>query len=252
MTEARAPSLCASVVLAALYMLAAVADEPREQTGTNRAADLLVGRRGNDELRGKGGDDELRGGRGNDLLRGGAGDDVLHGGDGKDRFAFALGNSDHKIIADFEAGDTIALGADPEGGSWPAVADILAGTPPPPPPAQTAPSTLAGAAGAADGSPSSSATRPRTPRRRIPPRWAGRSRRTTARRRWRRRTMRAFVGVIGAFGAEKAVAPRRRTPPAAGESGDRIQGAFYGPGHTETAGIFERSNIVGAFGARAQ
>ena len=39
---------------------------------------------------------------------------------------------------------------------------------------------------------------------------------------------------------------------AAGEAGDRIQGGFYGPGHAETAGIFERSNIVGAFGARTQ
>ena len=128
-------------------------DKPTEQTGTNGADDLrggggadrLVGRRGNDKLFGKGGNDELRGGVGNDLLRGGAGDDVLyggrggdvlrggvgndvlHGGNGKDRFAFALGNSGHKVIADFEAGDTIALGADPEGDSWPAVADIVAG-----------------------------------------------------------------------------------------------------------------------------
>ena len=38
----------------------------------------------------------------------------------------------------------------------------------------------------------------------------------------------------------------------AGEVGDRIQGGFYGPGHAETAGIFERSNIVGAFGAKRQ
>ena len=37
---------------------------------------------------------------------------------------------------------------------------------------------------------------------------------------------------------------------AAGEAGDRIQGGFYGPGHAETAGIFEQSNIVGAFGAK--
>jgi len=36
----------------------------------------------------------------------------------------------------------------------------------------------------------------------------------------------------------------------AGEVGDRIQGGFYGPGHAETAGIFEQSNIVGAFGAK--
>ena len=160
MTCAR-PRLLTALLLAAFCMLAAPpaamadeqVDEPREQIGTNRADDLrggagadrLVGRRGNDELRGKGGDDELRGGRGNDLLRGGAGDDVLHGGRGNDvlrggigndvlhggrggdRFAFALGARGRKVIADFGAGDTIALGADPEGGSWPAVAEIVAG-----------------------------------------------------------------------------------------------------------------------------
>ena len=32
--------------------------------------------------------------------------------------------------------------------------------------------------------------------------------------------------------------------------GNRIQGGFYGPGHAEAAGVFEKSNIVGAFGAR--
>lgn len=46
------------------------------------------------------------------------------------------------------------------------------------------------------------------------------------------------VGADGTFGA--------------GEAGDRIQGGFYGPGHAETAGVFERSNIVGAFGAKTQ
>ncbi|MDE0371282.1 MAG: hypothetical protein OXI73_01870 [Rhodospirillales bacterium] len=35
----------------------------------------------------------------------------------------------------------------------------------------------------------------------------------------------------------------------AGLTGNRIQGSFYGPGHAEAAGIFEQSNIVGAFGA---
>ena len=35
-----------------------------------------------------------------------------------------------------------------------------------------------------------------------------------------------------------------------GELGNRIHGALYGPGHVEAAGIFEHSNIVGAFGAR--
>ena len=38
----------------------------------------------------------------------------------------------------------------------------------------------------------------------------------------------------------------------AGGTGDRIQGGFYGPGHAETAGVFEGSNIVGAFGAKKQ
>ena len=39
---------------------------------------------------------------------------------------------------------------------------------------------------------------------------------------------------------------------ARGQSGTRIQGGFYGPGHAEAAGIFEQSDIVGAFGARQQ
>ena len=39
---------------------------------------------------------------------------------------------------------------------------------------------------------------------------------------------------------------------ARGQSGARIQGGFYGPGHAEAAGIFEQSDIVGAFGARRQ
>ena len=38
----------------------------------------------------------------------------------------------------------------------------------------------------------------------------------------------------------------------AGFAGNRIQGGFYGPNHAETAGIFEQSNIVGAFGAKRQ
>ena len=38
----------------------------------------------------------------------------------------------------------------------------------------------------------------------------------------------------------------------AGLAGNRVQGGFYGPGHAEAAGIFEQSNIVGAFGAKQQ
>ena len=50
--------------------------------------------------------------------------------------------------------------------------------------------------------------------------------------------------------ADIPVGPERTF--AAGEAGDRIEGGFYGPGHAETAGVFERSNIVGAFGAKRQ
>ncbi|MDE0388712.1 MAG: hypothetical protein OXI75_08435 [Rhodospirillales bacterium] len=39
---------------------------------------------------------------------------------------------------------------------------------------------------------------------------------------------------------------------ARGEAGARIQGGFFGPGHAEAAGIFEQSDIVGAFGAKRQ
>ena len=39
---------------------------------------------------------------------------------------------------------------------------------------------------------------------------------------------------------------------ARGQSGARIQGAFYGPEHAEAAGVFEHHDIVGAFGARKQ
>ena len=37
---------------------------------------------------------------------------------------------------------------------------------------------------------------------------------------------------------------------AAGASGNRIQGGFYGPAHAESAGIVEQAGLVGAFGAR--
>lgn len=36
----------------------------------------------------------------------------------------------------------------------------------------------------------------------------------------------------------------------AGNMGNRIQGGIYGPGHVETAGTFEKSGIVGAFGGK--
>ena len=39
---------------------------------------------------------------------------------------------------------------------------------------------------------------------------------------------------------------------ARGQSGGRIQGGFYGPGHAEAAGVFEQSGIAGTFGAKRQ
>lgn len=36
----------------------------------------------------------------------------------------------------------------------------------------------------------------------------------------------------------------------AGSLDNQIQGGFYGPGHAEVAGVFEKSNIIGAFGAK--
>ena len=38
----------------------------------------------------------------------------------------------------------------------------------------------------------------------------------------------------------------------AGLTGNRIQGGFYGPDQAEAAGVFEQSNIVGAFGAKKE
>ena len=37
---------------------------------------------------------------------------------------------------------------------------------------------------------------------------------------------------------------------AAGSKGNRIWGGIYGPGHAETAGIVERSGVIGSFGAK--
>ena len=37
-----------------------------------------------------------------------------------------------------------------------------------------------------------------------------------------------------------------------GQAGARIHGNFYGPGHGEAAGIFEHSQMIGAFGTKQQ
>ena len=39
---------------------------------------------------------------------------------------------------------------------------------------------------------------------------------------------------------------------AAGTAGNAIRGAFYGPGHREAGGVFERGRVFGAFGAKRQ
>ena len=31
-----------------------------------------------------------------------------------------------------------------------------------------------------------------------------------------------------------------------------MQGGFYGPEHAETVGVFEKANVVGAFGAKLE
>ena len=38
----------------------------------------------------------------------------------------------------------------------------------------------------------------------------------------------------------------------AGSDGDSIAGRFYGPTHAEVGGVFERNDILGAFGASRQ
>jgi len=37
-----------------------------------------------------------------------------------------------------------------------------------------------------------------------------------------------------------------------GTTGNRIEGAFYGPNHVETGGVFERNGIIAAYGAKRQ
>ena len=37
-----------------------------------------------------------------------------------------------------------------------------------------------------------------------------------------------------------------------GEDENRIQGGFHGPEHAETVGVFEKANVVGAFGAKLE
>ena len=57
-------------------------------------------------------------------------------------------------------------------------------------------------------------------------------------------------GVVAVIFSDLAVGPDGTF--ARGQSGGRIQGGFYGPGHAEAAGIFEHSDMIGAFGAKKQ
>ena len=76
-------------------------------------ADSLHGGNGGDTLGGGKGDDALFGGDGGDILNGGLGDDRLAGGKGPDTFVFSTALGPHNVdtIADFGAGDVIALDA---------------------------------------------------------------------------------------------------------------------------------------------
>ena len=76
-------------------------------------ADSLHGGNGGDTLGGGKGDDVLFGGDGGDILNGGLGDDRLAGGKGPDTFVFSTALGPHNVdtIADFGAGDVIALDA---------------------------------------------------------------------------------------------------------------------------------------------
>ena len=76
--------------------------------------DTLFGGTGNDRLSGNGGDDTLYGQEGDDILKGGDGNDTLYGGTGNDTFVIEDNDPDNgtSFIADFAAGDLIALDAD--------------------------------------------------------------------------------------------------------------------------------------------
>ncbi len=71
--------------------------------------DMLFGNEGDDKLMGGEGNDTLKGGDGNDTLIGGTGADILTGGKGHDIFVFDVLDGQTDIIADFGAGDKIAL-----------------------------------------------------------------------------------------------------------------------------------------------
>ncbi|MYE01823.1 MAG: hypothetical protein F4Y03_11205, partial [Alphaproteobacteria bacterium] len=67
----------------------------------------------------------------------------------------------------------------------------------------------------------------------------------------------AFTGIVGADGRTRAdlrwegLSLAQGAFRSSGEGG-RIEGQFYGPGHEEVGGIFERNGMVGAFGAAKQ
>jgi len=97
--------------------------------------DTVIGGNGDDWVQGDDGDDSLsggagtldwlEGGTGNDTIDGGTGQDWLAGGTGGDRFVFDTG-AGVNAVADFAAGDTVAIRIDINGATVASYADLLA------------------------------------------------------------------------------------------------------------------------------
>lgn len=79
-----------------------------ENVGGSGLNDRLVGDGGSNELSGYGGNDTLDGGKGDDSLYGGGGDDVMTGGAGADRFVFADGSGNDRIV-DFKSKEDLIV-----------------------------------------------------------------------------------------------------------------------------------------------
>jgi len=77
-------------------------------------ADTIYGKDGDDYVAGNNGNDKILGQNGDDTLWGGKGADTLTGGKGNDLFVYTAGKD---VIADYESGDKISLGADVTGAS---------------------------------------------------------------------------------------------------------------------------------------
>lgn len=100
------------------------ATEMLTQTGSNGAADTIIGVSVGDSIGGRGGNDLLLGLDGNDMLDGGAGDDILSGGAGADVLNGSSGND--SLFGNGEA-DTLNGGIGDDSLSGDAGNDKLAG-----------------------------------------------------------------------------------------------------------------------------